>query len=455
MTFRLDVTYCFVDTNTLLEFQRFDSINWPKLVDANEVCLVVAPAVIREIDQHKYDSSNARRRDRARAVLPVLGSYLEQMVRSGNAVPVRENVTIIALTEKPRIDWVEKALERQDNDDRIIASILTFQEARTPEHLVLVSNDLGIRLKARQRGIDTINPSDYPELIPALPNTSPAEAELRQLKTEIEQLRNRMPKLDFGFWENNTIVHKVECLVDDAIPIPNEYEQVKDNDDLARLMQQKAELLDREIAYAITMGISTKEIDDYRSGYEEYMEDFKKSFWSRWSRLGGSACSLIFALENIGTIMIEGIEIELAFPARSFVLRASDMDDKYFDIEDQAEPEVPWKKVRPVLPSFLNTGWGVYANDLYTPHIPVPIISTGPRQEGWFYNEESRDTIKYISAKLKSGQSEVTESLKVYLPPDTQGGTAVRYTIYTNALPSPITKELHILIKRNGDPDTT
>jgi len=50
-------TYCFIDTNVLIHGKTFDELDWPEIVGASEVCLVLATVVLKELDKHKNESN--------------------------------------------------------------------------------------------------------------------------------------------------------------------------------------------------------------------------------------------------------------------------------------------------------------------------------------------------------------------------------------------------------------
>jgi hypothetical protein len=71
-----DSLYCFLDTCTLLHFTTFDEVDWPAVLGVPSVCLMVAPIVVRELNDHKDDSHNDRRQQRARVVIRKLRTFL-------------------------------------------------------------------------------------------------------------------------------------------------------------------------------------------------------------------------------------------------------------------------------------------------------------------------------------------------------------------------------------------
>jgi hypothetical protein len=158
---KLGFIYCFLDTNILLEFTTFDEVDWPKVLSAKQVCLVLAPIVLRELDKHKTDYHNSRRQNRARMLLSKLSKIFDT---TNQAIYIRPNVTMMILPKEPFVDkpedWVKEGLDQNISDDRLLASILDFMRQHPSEKILLLSDDSGPRFKARSHNIQSLAPSD-------------------------------------------------------------------------------------------------------------------------------------------------------------------------------------------------------------------------------------------------------------------------------------------------------
>src|SRR5947209_19564026 len=121
-------THCFLDTNTFLHFQRFDTVDWPKVLGAQQICLMLTPTVMEELDHHKDDPKNPGRQKRAREILSKLDDILPTDA-AGIRVPVGQNVALQELLDEPDIDWKAFGLSSQKGDCCLLASILDFRNA--------------------------------------------------------------------------------------------------------------------------------------------------------------------------------------------------------------------------------------------------------------------------------------------------------------------------------------
>ncbi len=115
----------FLDTMLFQQYRFPDEIDWPRLVGAPEVELVIAPVVMRQLNRHKDASTNPRLRERAARALTRLGA----LFANGPAAQLRPGVTLRYVTREPQLDFAEHALARDIDDDHLLASVLAFRQA--------------------------------------------------------------------------------------------------------------------------------------------------------------------------------------------------------------------------------------------------------------------------------------------------------------------------------------
>ena len=65
-----DLAYCLLDTNILLHCRTFDEVEWewPDLLGVADVCLVLAPIVVKELEKHRSEPKNDWLQTRARTL---------------------------------------------------------------------------------------------------------------------------------------------------------------------------------------------------------------------------------------------------------------------------------------------------------------------------------------------------------------------------------------------------
>ena len=194
------LTHCFLDTNVFLHFQMFDTVDWPQVLGAQHVCLMLTTTVMEELNRHKDDAKNPGRQKRAREILSKLDDILPTDT-AGISVPVRQNVTLQEILDAPDVDWKAANLDPQKGDDYLLASILDFRAANPGAIICLVTRDFPVRRKALGRNIPVVNPEGK---ITTVGDLSPEAAEQRKRDREFQELKNRIPNLTFGFVDDAT-----------------------------------------------------------------------------------------------------------------------------------------------------------------------------------------------------------------------------------------------------------
>lgn len=183
---------CFLDTNVFLHFRMFDEVDWPEVVGASNVCLVVAPAVLAELDRFKDDHTVTWRRDRARKVL----SKLDQFLPAGSSLEpshVRQRVRIRGIAREPAVDWRNLGLDPTIPDDRLIASLLETEQQHPRPEVCLISADRGPRWKAGNHSIKTIDPTG--KVSPEAP-ASEEQKTIAAQRQQIAELEQRLAERD-------------------------------------------------------------------------------------------------------------------------------------------------------------------------------------------------------------------------------------------------------------------
>jgi rRNA-processing protein FCF1 len=132
-----------LDTNILLHYQEPQKIRWREALGATAWRLVIPLRVVEELDAKKY-SGSTKLAPRARALLPLL----ERLVgEDGSARELEEGVTI----EVP----VEPGQRSRPSDaDEEILGLCAELAQLAGDVVTLVTNDTGMRLRARAQGTD-------------------------------------------------------------------------------------------------------------------------------------------------------------------------------------------------------------------------------------------------------------------------------------------------------------
>lgn len=312
--------YIFLDTNIFLHFKFFDQIKWNETVK-DEFKIMLIPTVIDELDKHKRNT-NSKIANRAKKVLNKIDQMLEEGVPS---------YPIEYLSQKPDNSTLSKFnLQREEQDDCIIATILEFKEKNNGKEIIFITNDTGPKLKSKSYGIQTIKLTD--EYL--MPNEkTEEEKQVASLIVENNNLKNKIPKVNLTFAQGEVVLkhhfekHKIDrqSFVNDQydrekvrlVPIP---ERNADSE-IARLVNfENMTPLQKALNNAsLNLGfnrLSQEQIDAYNKDLRNYYSNYLQYLCDKYEY--EQYLSLIFPinfeLSNTGNVPAEDIDVWLHFP---------------------------------------------------------------------------------------------------------------------------------------------
>lgn len=434
----IPLTHCFLDTNVFLHFQSFDTVDWPNVLGAQHVCLVLTTTVMEELNRHKDDAKDPGRQKRAKEILSKLNDILPTDT-AGITIPVGRNVTLLELLAAPDVDWKASKLDPQNGDDYLLGSILDFRKAHPEAHICLVTNDFPARRKALLHNISVVNPEGK---ITAREDFSDEAKERRKLERELQELKNRLPKLTFGFFEETTgkIVQYTTA--------PRSSEQ--NSDALAQAFDsqfvptpviKQQQRLDSILQDAIHHQISEYDIREFREKYEEYLERLEAACRREYLQKYGHRCRLDLILLNEGNAAATSVEVVLQFPAGSVVIRAQDEEEPLI-IPDEPQPH--WlRQTHSGFPSLLSLSPSVFrSQDYYTTQALYALRRDQQKLKGPFCTDTG-DThfVTYRAEELLHETRWELPPIIAYIWPT---GASIDYQIYAKELPRKLEGKLHI-----------
>lgn len=410
----------------------FTAVNWPELLEADQVCLVLAPSVMRELEKFKDDSSQQARRDRVRDVLSRLKPLLRGSTTEKPAV-VSHGVSMFDITREPSLAWQDFGLDPQIGDDRLLASILTFAPT-PPGHVVLLTNDFLAERKATSHGILSWEPEGK---IAPVEQTSPLEKENRQLRQRLQAADNRWPKVVLGFWEAGALAQIVTRPMVEPKPRNNIDGQIE-----LHLTKLRAEFNHR--IDSMDSRIADSRVKNYRHDYERYLQKLRAYFYKSRAHQHGHRFRFDFVFANDGSTSIVEVSIQLGFPPGSFIVAIDDEQDDHYgfgDLEEPSEPVAPF----PPLPYHLSFDLGS------TSALPLANLLSRPAREpeprGPLYDELDRGYVAYETPKLRHKEKWIMEPIVAYVLVERPGGFSIGYTIRADNLPEPIEKQLNVVLE--------
>lgn len=420
-------TYCFADTNILIHRKTFDEVDWPSIVGADEVCLVVSQVVLRELDKQKNDK-NDWIQERARMLLQKLRPFIRGYAASATIYP---HVTLHIIRQEPRLDfpWAESDLDPGWSDDRLLASLLQFREEHPGTSVCLVTADSGLMSKAWRHNIPLVDEEQIEEVA----WTSTKAVELDRVRRELDAWKNRAPKLEVGFWEQGERVSFVTRQLSSRPSSGLTDEEIETH------IADETQAIQR--IYEAGQGrVSDGELEEFRWKAEEYLRQLSVSLPAQRSREFGPRAEFRFVLINEGSAPATDVILDLKFPDGSFIFGVSDINNQlYNDVILPGRPEASWMIVQnPYYPfgARLHLSLGLPPK----PYHPPP---TGPR--GPLYDVDGdRSGVQYRDRKMNQGNSWYMEPVIAYLPPSIRGGFPITWTLRADELPKVATGTLNV-----------
>ena len=241
----------FVDTNILLHFKPLEEIGWKEVIGEMNVTIVFAPIIIEEFDKHKRNT-NVKIANRAKVVA-------KRIDESSASKKFSKSVEIDILTIRPNPNTFDQhSLDRLEQDDRLIASILEYKAKHSDQTVRLLTNDLGPKLKCISLGIETL---DLPEKY-ELANDDEQTKEIRKLKEEINKLKEKIPKVEILFNDKS----KINTF---DISIPN-FELFKETE-LKKIRDEKSQIDKKSIHLRfLSPFVTDHKIDIYKNRLSAY-----------------------------------------------------------------------------------------------------------------------------------------------------------------------------------------
>lgn len=411
-----------IDTNLLLHFKRPNELDWTSVGD--DVVLVVLPVVLRELEKIKVSSPVPRLRERAAKVVTWLGSLID----TGVEVPLRRGLQLRFHFVEPALDFTAHSLSREVQDDHLIAGLIELSQG-TNERATLVTADIGLKLKAKQRGFTVVTRADGDRLAE---EPDVRERELAELRSENQRLKARLPLLAVRAADGNA---RIQLARPQAPPQRQSLETIMRSypelsapsngegglGSIAQLLANPSERARAEYNYAL------------QTYYREY-RDFLAAY-TAWA--SGALCraQLPLVLQNNGTAPASDIDVILTFPEDVVAMRLD-------DVPTPPKPPVPPERPEP----------GAFASLTQIPRFPLmPATETfHARAAGkpLDWNLKATQNVAHFKLnKLKHGFSYKIERLVLQFP-DIEAMRSITVNVEASAAEglSPLTSQLHVVL---------
>ena len=419
--------YIFIDTNTALHFKRPDQIDWLKLTGADEIVLVAAPILLRELEEQKVLNKSRKLRERADNYIKWLDKFVE-----APETEVRPKVTWLFLMEEPQIDFGAERLSENIADDQLIASVLYYSR-QSGAHPIVAVADIGLKIKLKSRHIDVLT---LPEHLRLPVKQDPIERENEELWNKITRLESRMPTLSIAF-EDGIEYHTLDIRDPKSINVES-LKQIKEEHPYMTTSEEAGLSSSAGTKYAIELESRENRKSRYNQKLDEYFSNYQ-IYLDRYAAWYETICMhhmIKLEIANDGTALASNIDVELYFPEGVIPVNKDDIPEK------PKLPVAPEKKQGLFIPYLRgNANFDVVGSAMERYKRLTPHLSSVPQIE------LDNNAIFISYSELKHGFCKISDPLIFrFISKDAVGSFKISYRLSANEIPDAVEDDLHIRI---------
>ncbi len=331
--------YVTPDTNFLLHGKPLEEVTPSILGLDRPFSWLLVDSVVDELDEKTHHTNNRIKR-RARSAL----SRLED--QEG---PASSSAVVEFFKPAVPIRYADEGFDPAKNDDIIQAEVMTFGRERPEADVVLLTLDIGMRLKARRRGIRLAVPTVD---IQAAEEVDEVERENRHLRARVAEFENAHPNLDLVFLDGS---NEIECQVFPTLS-PDAVERI------AATVGKP----ERDLDAVNFMGGIWRDDPRYDEKLASYVDKVRLALPDLWRR-HGALVHLAFKLTNDADVEATNVRADLKLPP--FVRAPERRPEK---------PGLPRKPSRIVLAGNPNAPWRLAAalSAASPPKFTLPYLTT-------------------------------------------------------------------------------
>lgn len=431
--------HLFFDTMTYLHYRGLDEVDLAALAGTFPHAVLFPRVTLRELDKHKSQNRSPRAQDKARRSL----RRIEEWVRSGF---VREGVAAEYYSMLPAIDYPSIGLDSTWADDVLIATVLQYRSDHPDVEVALVTDDTGVRLKARQLGLDV---RALPEEWRLKPEPDAAEVENRELAKQLEAIQNAQPKLAVRIKVGETssphatfTIGPPPVLNDAAVAAKLEElkaEFPKQHPSPPTSQETTGDALKALAALGAFAGISTEEYERYNMGVDEFLREYADYIREAWAANVISSRTINFQIEirNSGTSPADDVDVHLHFPD-GFTLSTE-------------EPEIPEAPRPPHAPRTAMEM--LQASVAYSSALRYPTIGAHDYAPSSFSirRTSSYDVDDHFQRVKHGGSVVLPEMFLTFDSFEDARSFSCHYTVRPANLPEAVVGDLHFVVKKHGE----
>jgi hypothetical protein len=440
----------FLDTNSLLHYPPINDVDWKAVAGTGTVRLVLCLQVVDELDSKKSDPRLSKR---AARVIKEIESLLEQ------AGAVADGVLLEVFPYGIRAADFPDTLSPENPDDRIVHTVKKYLAGHPTAQAAVYSEDMGMGLRCKHHSIAVIKPDTSSRL------TNPASEEEKKYQsaiTELNNLKNRVPKLELVIAKPGAVRPDKELLLFDLPPLPvapdldaelREYAQAKGLQPMKKIHQASSIYL-RGLAASEAFqqaGRFNDAIEEFNTAIQKHLHEYKEWLEARETLGVLDAHTLRFSiwLTNNGTTPADDLDLEIELPnLLSHVFEANGEEAELFKLPDAPNPPSP-----PGCPLPIDD----FGRDIMSPHFGEPelVASQLPNlsRDGLGiaqHEDEGPFRLTYSCQRLKHHDHVHVGHVVAIIRSDSVRPFQAGYRVTVANPVQPVTGELHFVVRRSG-----
>lgn len=433
------MTYIFLDTMIYLHYTWFEDVDWQGVAGDQDVQIVVPHITLDELDTHKDNHKSPKIRERARKVANRLFDCITQQDGA-----LKGALTASEFDESASFDFTAHNLDNSKNDHRLLAAILEFKESH-PESVVLITQDIGPRLKANRLHIDArALPKSY-----RLPSEEdPLVKENKQLKNKLVKIQSAAPKLSLGFAEmdgNNRELTVTPSA--NVVDVDQQLEQIRakypPKGNLPHSASGSAEdQMTQHSASGVAgmLQVSESEYKRYNSAREKYFKQCKPYLMELRRFQLQCRIKLNLVVLNDGGAPAEDVDVYMHFP---------DGFELYTENDLPVGPEAPYPPAAPLsyiqqMPCQLrfNSDGAFVQPHIQDFTIPGPPDHFSLKKTNSYEVRDEFDRIKHLQAGV------IQPLVVVFDTYESAASFQITYRISAANLPEPVEGNVNMVVKK-------
>lgn len=397
--------FVFPDTNLFMQCNDLPSLDWGKLGEFEEIRLIVARPIQKEIDRHK-GSGNGRLGRRARKASSMLRKIVADELTS-NVISKKNPQVLLDLIVnlRPSPDLRDQ-LDYTEPDDTLVGIAYAFAADHPNREVVVLTHDAGVMASAVAVGVRHLV---IPDSWLSAPEDTKIEKDLKAAHAEINRLQNSEPRFE------------VHCVASDAQPVKQMHYLFRDvkrltdteianlidrararfpmktdfHDPGSKAADESSKPFDLEMLKGLNGPPSKRQIAEYHKQYEAWEQALRRSLEQLHHRLRReTAIGIEFSIENTGTRPANDVLIEIEADG-GILLRAPQSDPDRTESKGEILPAPPEPPIRYIsmIEESLRAGGYLYGSNYIDPLRYHDLIPRSQKRdpEGFYYKGGKRE----------------------------------------------------------------